>query len=123
MYCTPLGETIDINDMYEGCIVLKEVHGMKVDLVPLKMYYFDVILKIDWMRKHHTSIGCFTNIINFKVHCVELYNIGEDYKEIDKKWAYYLLGLYRRYWKELIKLKIQLQKLLDKWFIWVNHSY
>jgi hypothetical protein len=40
---TPLGEIVEVNDVYKGCRVLIEDYELNVDLIPLKIVDFDVI--------------------------------------------------------------------------------
>jgi len=44
---TPLIENIDIDDVYKGVVLYIERTKLKVDLVPLKLYDFDLILGMD----------------------------------------------------------------------------
>ena len=38
---------------------------LKVNLIPLEMYNFDVILGMDWFSTHHASVDSFTKKIVF----------------------------------------------------------
>ena len=40
---------------------------MQVDLVPLTIQDFDVILGMDWLGKHHATIDCYNKIVTFNV--------------------------------------------------------
>ena len=44
---TPLIENIDIDDVYKGVVLYIERTKLRVDLVPLKLYDFDLILGMD----------------------------------------------------------------------------
>ena len=39
---------------------------LKANLIPLEMYDFDVILRMDWLSNHQASMDCFTKKIVFK---------------------------------------------------------
>ena len=41
---TPLIENIDIDDVYKGVVLYIERTKLRVDLVPLKLYDYDLIL-------------------------------------------------------------------------------
>jgi len=43
----PLIENIDIDDVYKGVVLYIERTKLRVDLVPLKLYDFDLILGMD----------------------------------------------------------------------------
>ena len=40
---------------------------MQVDLVPLTIQDFDIILGIDWLGKHHANMDCYNKIVSFNV--------------------------------------------------------
>jgi hypothetical protein len=44
---TPLIENIDIDDVYKGVVLYIERTKLRVDLVPLKLYDYDLILGMD----------------------------------------------------------------------------
>ena len=54
---------------------------LKANLFPLEMFDFDVILGMDWLSNHRTSMNCFTKRIRFeKLGYLELeitYNTDE----------------------------------------------
>ena len=43
----PLIENIDIDDVYKGVVLYIERTKLRVDLVPLKLYDYDLILGMD----------------------------------------------------------------------------
>ena len=43
-----------------GCEVLVESVILKVNLIPLEMHDFDVILGMDWLSTHRASVDYFT---------------------------------------------------------------
>jgi hypothetical protein len=49
---TPLGENIHIDDIYRGVKLYIGGLQLRVDLMPLELYDFDVILGMDWLSKH-----------------------------------------------------------------------
>ena len=52
--------------MFKGCEILVEGVVLKANLIPLKMFNFDVILGMDWLSNHQASMDCFTKKIVFK---------------------------------------------------------
>lgn len=63
---TPIGETIDIDNVYVKCNLRIRDHELKVNLIPLRIYDFNIILGIDWLRKHQACMDCFTKTMTFK---------------------------------------------------------
>ena len=64
---TPLGERVDIDEIYRGCNVQIGGQNLQVDLVPLTIQDFDVILGMDWLGKHHANMDCYNKIVTFNV--------------------------------------------------------
>jgi len=60
---TPLGENIHINNIYRGVKLYIGGLELRVDLMPLELYDFDVILGIDWLSKHKAQVDCFTKMV------------------------------------------------------------
>jgi hypothetical protein len=60
---TPLGENILINDIYRGVKLYIGGLELRVDLIPLELYDFDVILVMDWLAKHKAQMDCFTKTV------------------------------------------------------------
>jgi len=56
---TPLGENIHIDDIYRGVKLYIGGLELRVDLMPLELYDFDVILGMDWLSKHKAQVDCF----------------------------------------------------------------
>ena len=51
---------------------------LKANLFPLEMFDFDVILGMDWLSNHQTSMNCFTKRIRFeKLGYLELEFVGD----------------------------------------------
>ena len=48
----PLGEHILHNSVFKGCEILIDGVMLKVNLILLEMYDFDVILGMDWLSIH-----------------------------------------------------------------------
>ena len=62
---TSLGEQIIRTSIFKGCEVLIEGVVLKENLIPLKMWDFDVILGMDWLSTHRASIDYFTKKVVF----------------------------------------------------------
>jgi len=65
---TPLGENIYIyiDDIYRGVKLYIGGLELRVDLMPLELYDFDVILGIDWLSKHKAQVDCFTKTVTIQ---------------------------------------------------------
>ena len=63
---TLVGETLRIDVVYPDCRVMVQEHELSVDLLPLEMCDFDVILGMDWLAKHNAIVDCFSKIVVFR---------------------------------------------------------
>ena len=62
----PLGEQILRTSVFKGCEILVEGVVLKENLIPLEMFDFDVILRMDWLFSHRASMDYFTKKIVFR---------------------------------------------------------
>jgi hypothetical protein len=62
---TPLGKHIDIDIIYMG--IKLEIIGCEphVDLIPLGIHDFDIILGMDWLGKYRAQMDCFAKTVTF----------------------------------------------------------
>jgi hypothetical protein len=63
---TPLGENIHIDDIYRGVKLYIEGLELRVDLMPLELYDFDLILGMDWLSKYKAQMDCFTKMVTIQ---------------------------------------------------------
>ena len=63
---TLLREQILRNTIFKGCEILIDGVVLKVNLIPLEMYDFDVILGMDWLSTHRALVDCFTKKVVFR---------------------------------------------------------
>ena len=62
----PLGEQILCNTVFKRCEILIDGMVLKANLIPLKMYDFDVILGMHWLSIHRDSVDYFTKKVVFR---------------------------------------------------------
>ena len=61
-----MGEQILRTSVFKGCEIVVEEVVLKVNLIPLEMFNFDVILGMDRLSNHRALMDCFTKKIIFK---------------------------------------------------------
>ncbi|XP_063941268.1 uncharacterized protein LOC135149473 [Daucus carota subsp. sativus] len=54
----PMGLNMSVNVQYLECVVRLEDRELSVDLLPIPMRDFDVILGMDWLEQHKATIDC-----------------------------------------------------------------
>ncbi|XP_074327841.1 uncharacterized protein LOC141665760 [Apium graveolens] len=55
---TPMGNSVIISDVYRECPIAVGDRNYKVNLLPMEMHDFDVILGMDWLSEHRATIDC-----------------------------------------------------------------
>jgi hypothetical protein len=63
---TLLSETMNIDHMYKGVQISVSGCELKVDLLPLELHDFDVILGMDWLSANKAQMDCFTKTITLQ---------------------------------------------------------
>ena len=63
---TPLRENINIDDIYRGVKLYIGGLELSVDLMPLELYDFDLILGMDWLSKYRAQVDCFTKTVTIQ---------------------------------------------------------
>jgi len=60
---TPLGEKVEIEDVYEGFTILKKDYKLRVDLIALNTLDFDIILEMGCLSMYLAKMDCYAKII------------------------------------------------------------
>jgi len=60
---TSLSETVNVDHMYKGVQINIGGCELKVDLLPLELHDFDVILGMDWLSMNKAQMDCFTKTV------------------------------------------------------------
>ncbi|XP_074342281.1 uncharacterized protein LOC141679774 [Apium graveolens] len=55
---TPIGNYVIISDIYPECTIVVGDRNYKVNLLPMEMHDFDIILGMDWLSEHRATIDC-----------------------------------------------------------------
>jgi hypothetical protein len=63
---TPMGNIVETNIVYVGVRVSLSEYETKVDLIPLELQDFDIILAMDWLRKYKALIDSYVKTITFQ---------------------------------------------------------
>ncbi|XP_068307406.1 uncharacterized protein [Pyrus communis] len=64
-FAMPREERCYVDYVYPGCPVMVEDVVMLVDLIPLDIVDFDVILGTDWLHFNRSNIDCYEKIVTF----------------------------------------------------------
>ncbi|XP_074324026.1 uncharacterized protein LOC141660947 [Apium graveolens] len=55
---TPMGNFVVISDVYRECPIAVGERSCKVNLLPMEMHDFDIILGMDWLSEHRATTDC-----------------------------------------------------------------
>ncbi|KAI5335840.1 hypothetical protein L3X38_025974 [Prunus dulcis] len=55
----PTGDVLFADMVFKGSFVQVGDAVLEADLIPLDLVDFDIILRMDWLEKHHASADCF----------------------------------------------------------------
>ncbi|GKC14249.1 putative reverse transcriptase domain-containing protein [Tanacetum coccineum] len=57
------GKSLTTNTILRGCTLNLQNHLFKIDLLPIKLGSFDVIIRMDWMAEHRAEVVCYATYI------------------------------------------------------------
>ncbi|GJZ16748.1 putative nucleotidyltransferase, ribonuclease H [Tanacetum coccineum] len=58
------GKSLTINTILRGCTLNLQNHPFKIDLLPIELGSFDVIVGMDWMAEHRAEVMCYEKYIH-----------------------------------------------------------
>ncbi|XP_057490945.1 uncharacterized protein LOC130776710 [Actinidia eriantha] len=64
---TPVGDVVVVEEVYKECVLKIGEKELLVDLMPLSIHDFDLILGMNWLAAYHASIDCFKKEVVFKM--------------------------------------------------------
>nr|GEW53393.1 hypothetical protein [Tanacetum cinerariifolium] len=127
------GRILKTNTLLRGCTLVLLGHPFNIDLMPIELGSFDVIIGMEWLVNHHAVIVCEENIIQIpygdKVLIVQKDFHGllmtrqvEFQIDLVPDAAPVARALYRLTSSKLQELSTQLQELSDKGFMGPSSS-
>ncbi|GJZ61514.1 putative reverse transcriptase domain-containing protein [Tanacetum coccineum] len=57
------GKSLTTNTILRGCTLNLQNHLFKIDLLPIELRSFDVIIGMDWMAEHRAEVVCYEKYI------------------------------------------------------------
>nr|GEY02520.1 putative reverse transcriptase domain-containing protein [Tanacetum cinerariifolium] len=128
-------KVVSTNTILRGCTLVLINHVFKIDLLPIRLGSFDVIVGMDWLAYHRAVIDCYEKIVRIPLLNGKILEVqGERPKKIRD--FFRVLRLMRRSLKTSIlsmtslryflmicqELSNQLKELQEKGFIRPSHS-
>nr|XP_043616311.1 uncharacterized protein LOC122588258 [Erigeron canadensis] len=57
------GKLLKTNKIFKGCTLNLADHLFEIDLMPVELGSFDIIIGMDWLVKHHAEIVCYEKVV------------------------------------------------------------
>ncbi|CAH1444029.1 unnamed protein product [Lactuca virosa] len=54
-------------DIYSGCTLTLDNHSFKIDLMPVTIKSFDIIIGMDWLSSHRAGILCYEMVVRLNL--------------------------------------------------------
>ncbi|GKA50013.1 reverse transcriptase domain-containing protein [Tanacetum coccineum] len=61
------GNLVGTNTIIQGCTLILLNQPFKIDLMPIKLGSFDVVIGMDWLSKYHARIICDEKVIHIPI--------------------------------------------------------
>ncbi|GKA76158.1 putative reverse transcriptase domain-containing protein [Tanacetum coccineum] len=74
------GNLVGTNTIIQSCTLILLNQPFKIDLMPIKLGSFDVIIGMDWLSKYHDRIICDEKVIHIPIDCETLIIRGDQSK-------------------------------------------
>ncbi|GJT41959.1 putative reverse transcriptase domain-containing protein [Tanacetum coccineum] len=74
------GNLVSTNSVIQGCTLTLLNQPFKIDLMPIKLDSFDIVIGMDWLSKYHARIICDEKVIHFPINGETLIIRGDQSK-------------------------------------------
>ncbi|GJU10889.1 putative reverse transcriptase domain-containing protein [Tanacetum coccineum] len=61
------GNLVGTNTVIQGCTLILLNQPFEIDLMPIKLGSFDVVIGMDWLSKYHTKIICDEKVVHIPI--------------------------------------------------------
>nr|GEX83428.1 reverse transcriptase domain-containing protein [Tanacetum cinerariifolium] len=86
------GNLVGTNTVIQGCTLIVINQPFEIDLMPIKLGSFDVVIGMDWLSKNHARIICDEKVVHIPIDGETLIIRGSSvYSKIDLRSGYHQL--------------------------------
>ncbi|GKC84738.1 putative reverse transcriptase domain-containing protein, partial [Tanacetum coccineum] len=78
------GNLVSTNTIIQGCTLTMLNQSFKIDLMPIKLGSFDIVIGMDWLSKYHAKILCDKKVVHIPIDNETLIIRGDRIKEKKK---------------------------------------
>ncbi|GKE70190.1 reverse transcriptase domain-containing protein, partial [Tanacetum coccineum] len=64
----PNGNLVGTNTVIQGCTLILLNQPFEIDLMPIKLGSFDVVIGMDWLSKYHARIICNEKVVHIPIN-------------------------------------------------------
>ncbi|GKE97252.1 putative reverse transcriptase domain-containing protein, partial [Tanacetum coccineum] len=61
------GNLVGINTVIQGCTLILLNQPFEIDLMPIKLGSFDIVIGMDWLSKYHARIICDEKVVHIPI--------------------------------------------------------
>ncbi|GJV26320.1 putative reverse transcriptase domain-containing protein [Tanacetum coccineum] len=79
------GNLVGTNTIIQGATLILLNQPFKIDLMPIKLGSFDVVIGMDWLSKYHARIICDEKVVHIPINGETLIIRGDQKKKSDDK--------------------------------------
>ncbi|GJY60490.1 reverse transcriptase domain-containing protein, partial [Tanacetum coccineum] len=79
------GNLVGTNTVIQGCTLILLNQPFKIDLMPIKLGSFDVVIGMDWLSKYHARIICNEKVVHIPINSKTLIIRVMEKKSDDKQ--------------------------------------
>ncbi|GJT93449.1 reverse transcriptase domain-containing protein [Tanacetum coccineum] len=119
------GNLVGTNTIIQGCTLILLNQPFKIDLMPMKLGSFDIVIGMDWLYKYHARIICDEKVVHILIDGETLIirgvkNWASPTTPTDIRQLLGLAGYYRRFIEGFLKIAKSLTELTqkNKKYIW-----
>ena len=76
------GKLIETQHVFRGCVMVLADHELEIDLMPVNLGSFDVVVGMDWLSTNQAEIVCNENIVQVTLQSGEQISILEERRGI-----------------------------------------
>ncbi|GJW25422.1 reverse transcriptase domain-containing protein [Tanacetum coccineum] len=85
------GNLVSTNTVIKGCTLTLLDQPFEIDLMPIKLGSFDVVIGMDWLSKYHAKILCDEKVVHIPINGETLIIRGDQSKGEEQESAFQLL--------------------------------
>ncbi|GJX82985.1 putative reverse transcriptase domain-containing protein [Tanacetum coccineum] len=79
------GNLVGTNTVIQGCTLILLNQPFEIDLMPIKLGSFDVVIGMDWLSKYHARIICDKKVVHIPINDETLIIRGDRTQVMEKK--------------------------------------